>query len=71
MKINILLKTTFVKQDREEQDAHIKTRAREITNEHDIGDVISDSNNEILKDIYSFLIRFIPEDHNALRAIVP
>ena len=46
MKINILLKTTFVKQNGEEQDAHIKTRATEITNDQDIGDVISDSNNE-------------------------
>ena len=51
MKINILLKITFIKQGEKEQNNHFKTKVRELINEYYIGDYVSASNNEFLNRI--------------------
>ena len=40
-----------MKQNEKEQDGHFKTKAREITNGHDIAETISDAGNTFLKRI--------------------
>ena len=55
IKVNISLAITFIKQDEKEQDGCFKTKARELTNENDIVEVISDSNNELLNRISNWI----------------
>ena len=55
VKVNISLDITFMKQDGKEQDGYFKTKARKITNENNIAEVISDSNNELLNRISDWI----------------
>ena len=52
IKLDISLDITFLKTDNvKEQFSSFKTKAKEITNEHDIDNVISNCNNELLNRI--------------------
>ena len=55
IKVSISLDITFMKQDGKDHDGYFKTKARKITNENNIVQVISDSNNELLNRISDWI----------------